>query len=102
MSAGAVERDSMARRRKLQPTDASFYRAAFRWMGIGVEFCLVIGFFAFGGYQLGKLDTQDTSTIGMILGFFVGFSVMMYIIIKRAQSTQKDMDIPPDEDEEDI
>ena len=82
----------MARRRKIQPTDATFFHAAFQWMGIGVEFCLVIGFFAFGGYWLGKLDTQDTSTAGMILGFFVGFSVMMYIIIKRAKRTEEEFD----------
>lgn len=82
----------MARRRKNQPTDATFYRAAFRWMGVGVEFCLVIGLFAFGGYQLGKLDTQDTRIGGMILGFFVGFGVMMYVIIKRAKLTEQELD----------
>ena len=82
----------MAPRRKNQPTDATFYRAAFRWMGIGVEFCLVIGLCAFGGYQLGKLDTQDTRIAGMILGFFVGFGVMMYVIIKRAKQTEHELD----------
>ena len=82
----------MAPRRKIQPTDATFYRAAFRWMGIGVEFCLVIGLCACGGYQLGKLDTQDTRIAGMILGFFVGFGVMMYVIIKRAKQTEQELD----------
>jgi uncharacterized protein YneF (UPF0154 family) len=83
----------MARRRKHQPTDATFYRAAFRWMGVGVEFCLVIGLFAFGGYFLGKkFDTQDTSTGGMILGFFIGFAVMMYVIVKRAKLTEQELD----------
>jgi F0F1-type ATP synthase assembly protein I len=91
----------MARRRKHQPTDATFYRGAMRWMGIGVEFCLVIGLFVFGGYWLDKLE--DTSPGWMILGFFIGFGVMMYIIVKRAQATQKDMETPlDDEDEEDI
>ena len=93
----------MAPRRKNQPTDATFYRAAFRWMGIGVEFCLVIGFCAFGGYWLGKLDTQDTSTAGMILGFFVGFAGMMYVIIKRAKQTEQELyeDEGGDDDEAD-
>jgi F0F1-type ATP synthase assembly protein I len=80
----------MARRRKQQPTDATFYRAAFRWMGIGVEFCLVIGFFVFGGYWLDKLE--NTSPGWMILGFFVGFGVMMYVIIKRAKLTEQELD----------
>jgi F0F1-type ATP synthase assembly protein I len=88
----------MARNRKPQPTDASFYRGAFRWMGIGFEFCLVIGFFVFCGYWLDKWE--DSSPGWMILGFFVGFGVMMYIIIKRAQTTQKEMESPLDEDED--
>ena len=88
----------MARRRKPQPTDASFYRGAMRWMSIGVEFCIVIGLFVFGGYWLDKIE--DTSPGWMILGFFVGFGVMMYIIIKRAQATQKDMETPPDDEED--
>ena len=88
----------MARRRKHLPTDASFYRAAMRWMGVGFEFCVVIGLFAFGGYWLDKLE--DTSPGWMILGFFIGFGVMMYMIIKRAQQTQKDLDMPPDDEED--
>ncbi|MHC5082403.1 MAG: AtpZ/AtpI family protein [Planctomycetota bacterium] len=80
----------MARRRIKQPTDASFYRAAFQWMGIGFEFCLVIGFFVFGGYWLDKLE--GTSPGWMILGFFVGFGVMFYVIIKRAKRTQDELD----------
>lgn len=86
----------MARKRKSQPTDATFYRAAFRWMGIGIEFCVVIGFFVFCGYWLDKLE--DTSPGWMILGFFVGFGVMMYIIWKRALSTQKEMETPDDDE----
>ena len=97
---GQSKGNDMARRRKLQPTDATFYRAAFRWMGIGVEFCLVIGMFVFGGFWLDKLE--NTSPGWMILGFFVGFGVMMYIIIKRAQATQDEMDNACDDDDEDI
>ncbi len=80
----------MARRRKSQPTDASFYRAAFRWMGIGFEFLFVIGACAFGGYWLDKLE--DTSPGWMILGFFIGFGIMMYIIVKRAKLTEQELD----------
>ena len=89
----------MARWRKNQSTDAAFFHAAFRWMGIGVEFCLVIGFFAFGGFWLDKLE--NTSPGWMIMGFFVGFGVMMYIIIKRAKLTEQefDRDESPDDDE---
>jgi F0F1-type ATP synthase assembly protein I len=87
----AAGKDGMAKR-KDQPTDSTFYRAAFRWMGVGFEFLLVVGACAFGGYWLGKLDRQDTSTAGMIFGFFVGFAMMMYIIVKRAKLTEKEFD----------
>lgn len=99
---GLPKGNGMARLRKTQSTDGKFYRAAFEWMGIGFEFCMVIGVFAFGGYWLGKLDTKDTSTAGMILGFFIGFGIMMYIMIKRAQRTERELDALEDErDEED-
>ena len=81
----------MAKRKKAQPTDASFYHAAARWTGVGFEFAIVIGICAFIGHWLGKFDTQDTSTGGMIIGFFVGFVIMMYIILKRAQQTEKEL-----------
>ena len=81
----------MAKKQKELPADAAFYRGAFRWMSVGLEFCLVISLFAFGGYWLGKLDRQDTSTAGMVLGFFVGFGVMMYILVKRAKQTERDL-----------
>ena len=87
-------------RRKDQPTDSSFYRAAFRWMGVGFEFCLVIGAFVFVGYWLDKIE--DTSPGWMILGFFVGFAVMMYVVIKRAKLTEKEFEEgnDPAEDED--
>ena len=81
----------MARRRIKQSTDASFYHAAFQWMGVGFEFCLVIGLFVFGGYWLDKLEPR-TAPGWMILGFFVGFGVMFYIIVKRAKRTQAELD----------
>lgn len=90
----------MARRRKEHATDSGFYRSALRWMGVGFEFLFVVGFCAFAGYWLGKLDRQDTSTAGMILGFFVGFSLMMYIIIKRAKLTEEEFERERDPGEE--
>lgn len=61
-------------------------------MGVGIEFCLVVGIFTYGGYWLGKLESKPgTSTGGMIMGFFIGFSVMLYTMLKRAKK---------DEDEE--
>jgi F0F1-type ATP synthase assembly protein I len=89
----------MARNRKDQPTDSAFYHAAFRWMGVGFEFCLVIGFFVLIGYWLDKVE--DTSPGWMILGFFIGFGVMMYIIVKRAKMTEKEFDEKRDPGEDD-
>ena len=89
----------MAQRRKKQPTDGQFYRAAFQWMGIGLEFCIVIGAFVFGGYWLDQLE--DTRPGWMVMGFFVGFGVMLYIMIKRAHQTQKELDAAEDENDED-
>lgn len=70
--------------------DVRFYRAAYRWIGIGIEFCLVIGAFVFVGYLL---DQREGTTPGwMILGFLVGFGIELYTMIKRAQSTERELD----------
>ena len=87
----------MAVSRKKRFSDDSYYRGAFRWMGVGIEFCIVVGFFCFIGYFLDKLE--DTSPGWMILGFFVGFGVMLYIMVKRSQ---KDDDAPSADDDDDI
>lgn len=61
-------------------------------MGVGIEFCMVVGFFTYGGFWLGGLENKPgTSTGGMIMGFFVGFAVMLYMMLNRAKK---------DEDEE--
>jgi len=52
-------------------------------MGVGIEFCLVVGIFCVIGYFLDKLE--NTSPGWMILGFFVGFGVMLYLMVKRSQ-----------------
>jgi len=69
--------------RKKRFQDNSYYQGAFRWMGIGIEFCLVVGIFCVIGYFLDKLE--NTSPGWMILGFFVGFGVMLYLMVKRSQ-----------------
>lgn len=73
----------MAISRKKRFEDPSFYRGAFRWMGVGLEFCLVVGFFCFIGYWLDRWE--GTSPGWMILGFFVGFGLMLYVMIRRSQ-----------------
>jgi len=57
-------------------------RISTRWMGIGIEFTIVVGFFSWLGYFLDK--KADTSPGFLIMGFFVGFSIMLYTMIKRA------------------
>lgn len=89
----------MAISRKKRFEDPSFYRGAFRWMGIGVEFCLVVGFFCFLGYLLDQWE--GTSPGWMILGFFVGFGLMLYIMVRRSQknddgASSSEENQPPD------
>lgn len=53
-----------------------------RWMGVGIEFCVVVLGFAGLGYMADNwLDTEPGF---LIIGFFVGFAVMLYSMIKRA------------------
>lgn len=80
----------MAVSRKKRFADNSYYRGAFTWMGVGIEFCLVVGVFALIGYFLDKWE--GTSPGWMVIGFFVGFGVMLYTIIRRARKTQDEMD----------
>jgi len=50
------------------------------WFGLGIEFCAVVGLFCYIGY---KLDEKfNTSPWLLLTGFFIGFTGMMYIIIK--------------------
>jgi F0F1-type ATP synthase assembly protein I len=53
-----------------------------RWMGVGIEFCMVAGGAAWIGNWLDKLT--DTSPGFMIMGFFAGFGYMLYTMIKRS------------------
>lgn len=89
----------MARKKDSKQVETNFYRHAARWMGIGFEFAVVIGICAFVGYLLDQW--VGPSPGWMIMGFFVGFGVMMYIIIKRAQITQKELDEQEHKDQDD-
>lgn len=88
----------MAVSQKNRHSDASFYRGAFRWMGVGIEFCLVVGAFCVIGYFLDRWE--GTRPGWMIVGFFVGFGLMLYSLIKRAKSSQDQMDAD-DRDQDD-
>lgn len=90
----------MARKKDSKQVESSFYRYAARWMGIGFEFAVIIGFCAFIGYLLDQW--VGPSPGWMIMGFFVGFGIMMYIIIKRAQITQKELDEQEHRDQDDL
>ena len=50
---------------------------------MGFEFCIVVGFFCVIGYFLDTLE--NTSPGWLIMGFFVGFGVMFYNMVKRAK-----------------
>lgn len=63
--------------------DQHFLRGAARWMGIGFEFLIVIGLCVWGGYKLDQIE--GTAPGWMILGFLVGFGIMLYIIVQRAR-----------------
>jgi len=77
--------------KKKRFANTDYYRGAMRWMGIGIEFCLVVGIFAYGGYRLGRLENKPgTPTTGMILGFIVGFSFMLYTMLKRAKKDEEE------------
>ncbi len=57
-------------------------RLGLRWIGVGVEFVVVVGVFSYGGYWLDKIG--DSSPGFLILGFLFGFAFMLYTMIKRA------------------
>lgn len=62
--------------------DKDWRMLAARWMGVGIEFCVVVLGFAGLGYLADRwLDSEPGFTI---IGFFIGFAVMLYTLIKRA------------------
>ncbi len=59
-----------------------------KWSGLGIEFCGVVVIFCFFGY---KVDQRfNTSPWFLLVGFFVGFIGMMYLIIKDTWKIWRD------------
>lgn len=58
------------------------FKNVYAWMGVGIEFAIVVVFFTYLGKYLDKF--QDTYPGFMIMGFLVGFAVEMNIILRRA------------------
>jgi F0F1-type ATP synthase assembly protein I len=72
--------------RKKRFANTDFYRGAMRWMGVGIEFCLVIGIFCLVGYFL---DKKEGTTPGwMVIFFFIGFGIMIYTMLRRAKKDE--------------
>ena len=67
-----------------QDSDRADY---FRWAGIGIEFCGVLGIFCYLGYRLD--EALNTSPWLLLAGFFVGFLGMLYMLIKQAWPTRR-------------
>ena len=63
--------------------DTDFRQIAARWMGIGIEFVVVVCLFTYLGHKLDQ-KLGDTEPGFLIIGFFIGFSVMLYTMIKKA------------------
>lgn len=57
-------------------------------MGVGIEFCLVIGTFCLIGYFLDK--KEGTGPGWMIIFFFIGFGIMIYTMLKRAKKDEEE------------
>ncbi|HOK66106.1 MAG TPA: AtpZ/AtpI family protein [Anaerohalosphaeraceae bacterium] len=80
----------MSEKKKRFAADSRFYRGAMRWMGVGFEFLIVVGLCVWGGWWLD--EWEGTRPGWMILGFFVGFGIMLYIMIQRARKEQAQED----------
>jgi len=76
---------SKSDKKKRFAADGQFFRGT-RWLGVGFEFLIVIGLCVWGGYGLDQLE--GTTPGWMILGFFVGFGIMLYIVIQRARKDE--------------
>jgi len=58
-----------------------------KWLGIGVEFCGVVGVFCYIGHRLDRV--LDTAPWILLAGFFVGFTGMLYIIVKQSWNIRR-------------
>jgi len=59
-------------------------------MAVGIEFAIVCGVCAGIGYWLDTLE--GTQPGWMIMGFFVGFWIMVYTMLKRAQHSNEEIE----------
>jgi F0F1-type ATP synthase assembly protein I len=76
--------------RKFEGLEKEQYYGAMRWLSIGIEFAIVCGIGAGVGYWLDTLE--NTKPGWMVMGFFVGFGIMIYIILKRAKSSNEEIE----------
>lgn len=78
--------DDTPEKKENDETRENWDRQSYKWMGVGIEFVLVIVFFCWLG---SLLDRHEGTFPGfMIMGFFVGFGLMLYTLIKRAGGTK--------------
>jgi F0F1-type ATP synthase assembly protein I len=75
-----VDQDELDKKEQLEKEE--WQQISVRWMGIGIEFAVVVGIFSWLGYFLD--EKGGTSPGFLIFGFFVGFIIMLYTMIKRA------------------
>jgi F0F1-type ATP synthase assembly protein I len=78
--------------------DEKFLRGAFRWMGLGFEFAVFCGIGAGVGYWLDTLE--NTSPGWLIMGFFAGFGTMFYLMLKRAKSSNEEIEKNSEENDQ--
>ena len=74
------QQEELDKKEELQKEE--WQQISVRWMGIGIEFTVVVGIFSWLGYYLD--EKGGTSPGFLIMGFLVGFSIMLYTMIKRA------------------
>ena len=54
-----------------------------KWLGIGIEFCGVLGLFSYIGYRLDKVF--NSSPVCFLASFAIGFAGMFYLILKQTR-----------------
>ncbi len=67
-------------KRKSEKTDD--FKSFYSWMGVGIEFAVMILFFTYLGRYLDGF--QNTSPGFMVMGFLVGFGIELWVILRRA------------------
>jgi len=70
-----------------EPPKDDYRQRYSRWLGFGIEFCGVLAIFCYIGY---KLDQRLSSSPWLLLvGFFVGFAGMLYMILKETMNIRR-------------